>query len=37
VAAVRAAAERAVKQGFLLQSDADTLIAQAAASRVLAP
>jgi hypothetical protein len=37
VAAVRATAARAVKEGFLLQSDADALIAQAAASRVLAP
>lgn len=37
VVAVRAAAARAVKEGFLLQPDADALIAQAAASRVLVP
>ena len=37
VAAVRAAANNAVAQGFLLQSDADALIAQAAASNVLNP
>ena len=37
VAAVRAAAANAVAQGFLLQSDADALIAQAAASNVLNP
>ena len=37
VAAVRAAAANAVTQGFLLQSDADALIAQAAASNVLNP
>jgi hypothetical protein len=37
VAAVRVAAANAVKQGFLLQEDADALIAQAAASSVLDP
>ena len=37
IAAVRAAANNAVAQGFLLQSDADALIAQAAASNVLNP
>jgi hypothetical protein len=37
VAAVRAAADNAVAQGFLLQSDADALIAQAVASNVLNP
>ena len=37
VAAVRVAAERAVKEGFLLQGDADALFKQAAASNVLAP
>ena len=36
VDAVRAAAAKAVGQGFLLQADADALIAQAAASSVLA-
>jgi hypothetical protein len=36
VAAVRTAAAKAVAQGFLLQADADKLIAQAAASNVLA-
>jgi hypothetical protein len=35
VAAVTAAAANAVSQGFLLQADADALIAQAAASTVL--
>jgi hypothetical protein len=35
VAAVKAAAAKAVRQGFLLQHDADTLIEQAAASNVL--
>jgi len=35
VDAVRAAAQNAVKEGFLLQPDADALIAQAAASNVL--
>jgi hypothetical protein len=35
VDAVTAAAQNAVKQGFLLQPDAETLIAQAAASNVL--
>ena len=37
VVAVRNAAARAVKEGFLLQADADALIKQAAASIVLAP
>ena len=37
VAAVKAAAAKAVRQGFLLQGDADALIAQAAASNVLNP
>jgi hypothetical protein len=37
VAAVTAAAARAVAAGFLLQGDADALIAQAAASNVLKP
>ncbi len=37
VAAVTAAAANAVAQGFLLQADADALIAQAAASAVLNP
>jgi len=37
VAAVTAAAANAVAQGFLLQPDADALIAQAAASAVLNP
>ena len=37
VAAVRAAAANAVAQGFLLQADADALIAQADASAVLNP
>ena len=37
VAAVSAAAANAVAQGFLLQEDADVLIAQAAASAVLNP
>ena len=37
VAAVRAAAANAVAQGFLLQADADALIAQAEASAVLNP
>jgi len=37
VAAVRAAAANAVKQGFLLQEDADALVAQADASAVLNP
>lgn len=36
VEAVRAAAARAVTEGFLLQEDADKLVAQAAASDVLA-
>jgi alpha/beta hydrolase family protein len=36
VATVRAAAEKAVKERFLLQDDADQLIAQASASDVLA-
>jgi hypothetical protein len=36
VAAVRAAAEQAVKERFLLREDADQLIAQASASDVLA-
>jgi hypothetical protein len=35
VRAVRAAAINAVGRGFLLQSDADALVAQAAASNVL--
>ena len=35
VEAVRAAAARAVSERFLLQEDADALIAQAAASNVL--
>jgi hypothetical protein len=37
VEAVKAAAARAVTQGFLLQYDADALIKQAAASKVLVP
>jgi hypothetical protein len=37
VEAVKAAAARAVSQGFLLQPDADALIVQAAASNVLNP
>jgi hypothetical protein len=37
VAAVSAAAANAVTQGFLLQADADALIAQAEASNVLSP
>jgi len=37
VAAVQAAAAKAVAMGFLLQADADALIAQAAASKVLNP
>jgi len=37
VAAVRAAAAKAVASGFLLQEDADALIAQADASAVLNP
>jgi hypothetical protein len=37
VAAVSAAAQKAVQQGFLLQADADALIAQAQASAVLNP
>jgi hypothetical protein len=37
VAAVKAAAAKAVAAGFLLQADADALAAQAAASNVLAP
>jgi hypothetical protein len=37
IAAVHAAAEKAVKEGFLLQSDAERLIKQAAASNVLKP
>ena len=37
VAAVQAAAANAVAQGFLLQSDADALVAQAAAGNVLNP
>ena len=37
VEAVKAAAARAVSQGFLLQTDADALIKQAAASNVLNP
>ena len=35
VDAVRAAAQKAVKEGFLLQADADALVKQAAASNVL--
>jgi hypothetical protein len=35
VAAVAAAAQKAVQQGFLLQENADALIAQADASQVL--
>ena len=37
VAAVQAAAANAVSQGFLLQADANALIAQAQASNVLNP
>jgi hypothetical protein len=37
VSAVRAAAAKAVAAGFLLQADADALIAQADASAVLNP
>jgi hypothetical protein len=37
VNAVKAAAEKAVREKFLLQADADALIAQAAASNVLKP
>jgi len=37
VEAVKAAAARAVSEGFLLQADADRLIQQAGASNVLAP
>jgi len=37
VAAVRTAAAKAVAAGFLLQADADKLIADAAASNVLIP
>jgi Alpha/beta hydrolase domain len=37
VAAVKAAAAKAVAAGFLLQADADALTAQAAASNVLTP
>jgi hypothetical protein len=37
VRAVEAAAAKAVAQGFLLQADADALVAQAAASDVLRP
>ena len=37
VAKVRAAAAKAVAQGFLLQADADALVGQAAASNVLNP
>ena len=37
VSAVKAAAEKAVRERFLLQADADALIAQAAASNVLRP
>ena len=37
VDAVTAAAQNSVKQGFLLQADADALIAQAVASNVLKP
>lgn len=37
VAAVEAAADNAVAQGFLLQADADALVAAAAASNVLNP
>jgi hypothetical protein len=36
VEAVKAAAAKAVAQGFLLKADADKLVAQAAASNVLA-
>jgi hypothetical protein len=36
VEAVKAAAAKAVAQGFLLQPDADKLVSQAAASNVLA-
>ena len=34
---MKTAAAKAVAEGFLLQSDADTLISQAAASNVLSP
>lgn len=37
VEAVKAAAARAVAQGFLLQPDADALVKQAAANKVLNP
>ena len=37
IAAVRAAAAKAVAAGFLLQPDADKLIADAASSNVLSP
>jgi hypothetical protein len=37
VEAVRSAAAKAVSEGFLLQADADKLIAQAVASNVLSP
>ena len=37
VEAVKAAAAKAVGQGFLLQVDADKLVSQAAASNVLSP
>ena len=37
VAAVKTAAAKAVAAGFLLQADADKLIAEAAASNVLVP
>ena len=37
VEAVKTAAAKAVAEGFLLQADADKLIAQAAASNVLSP
>ena len=37
VEAVRKAAAKAISQGFLLQPDADALIARAAASNVLNP
>jgi len=37
VEAVKAAAARAVAQGFLLQVDADALVKQVAASNVLNP
>ena len=37
VDAVRAAAAKAVAQGFLLEADADALVAQANASNVLNP